>query len=87
MFGLGHASFEWLFSGAIIFVGLIVFFAKISRGHYFSTFCSACVWYFVYQMHGGSTQGVMSATWAALLFDAIGMPLLKLLGGRKNGTQ
>ena len=73
MLTLIHGSFEWLIAGGIVFIGLMVFMIKIA---------SACVWYFVYMMHRGSTQGIMSATFAALLFDMFGLPLLKLFAKR-----
>ena len=80
---LGHANFEWFFSGLIIFIGLMVFLGKLARGHIFSTLCSAAVWYFVYTLHGMSTQGIMSATFAAQLFDANGMPILSAVGRKQ----
>lgn len=77
MITLFHSSMEWIFSGAIIFIGIMVFLGKIARGHIFSTVCSVAVWIFVYKLHGMSTAGIMSATFAALLFDAFGIPILK----------
>lgn len=77
MFALGHASFEWLFSGAIVFLGLMVFLIKLNRGHILDCVVGACVWIFVYKIHGMSTTGIMSATFAALLFDLIGMRILR----------
>ena len=82
MLTLIHGSFEWLIAGGIVFIGLRVFMIKIARGHIMGTIASACVWYFVYMMHRGSTQGIMSATFAALLFDMFGLPLLKLFAKR-----
>ena len=78
MFALGHASFEWVFSGLIVFIGLMVFLVKLTRGHIDDCVVGAIVWYFVYSIHGMSTTGIMSATFAALLFDLVGMRLLRL---------
>ena len=78
MFALGHASFEWVFSGLIVFIGLMVFLVKLNRGHIIDCVIGLCVWAFVYKIHGMSTTGIMSATFAALLFDLVGMRLLRL---------
>ena len=75
---LMHSGFEWIFSGLIIFIGLMVFLIKLSRGHILDCIVGIAVWIFVYSIHGMSTQGIMSATFAALMFDMIGMRLLKL---------
>lgn len=74
-----HSDFMWILGGVIVFVGLMVFLAKIARGHIGSVIVSAIVWYFVYKIHGGTGQGIMTATLAALLFDMVGLPLLRLV--------
>ncbi len=78
MFAIAHGSFEWLFSGLIVFIGLMVFLVKLNRGHIFDCMVGVAVWFFVYSIHGMSTTGIMSATFAALLFDLVGMRLLRL---------
>ena len=77
MFTLFHGSFEWIMAGGIVFIGLMAFIIKFQRGHYLSCAISAAIWVFVFSMHKGSTAGIMTATFAALLFDIFGMPLLK----------
>lgn len=75
---LGHGDMTWLMSGAVVFIGLMVFLIKLVRGRIISVIASAIVWVFVYKIHSGSTAGIMTATLAALLFDVFGMPLLKV---------
>ena len=84
MFGLAHADFGWVIAGFVVFVGIMLFIAKIMRGHYLSAVLSTIIWIFVFKIHSGSTQGIMTATFAALLFDMIGFPLLKafIRGGK-----
>lgn len=76
-----HSGFEWIFSGLIVFVGLMVFLIKLTKGHLLDCAVGIAVWIFVYSIHGMSTQGIMSATFAALLFDAVGMRILRLTKG------
>lgn len=83
MFGLAHADFGWIIAGIVVFIGIMFFIAKIIRGQLISATLSMIVWIFVFSLHKGSTQGIMTATFAALLFDMIGVPILKLLIGRK----
>jgi hypothetical protein len=77
-----HSGFEWIFSGLVVFVGLMVFFIKLSRGKIMECASGLAVWWFVYSIHGMSTQGIMSATFAALLFDLVGWSILKLASRR-----
>jgi hypothetical protein len=77
MITLLHGSFEWVMAGAVVFIGLMAFIIKLRRGHYMSSVISAAIWFFVFSLHKGSTAGIMTATFAALLFDVFGMPLLK----------
>lgn len=79
---LGHGDFMWIIGGVVVFIGLMAFLVKLARGHIFSTIVSLIVWIFVYKLHGGSTAGIMTATMAALLFDLIGLPLLKAFSKR-----
>ena len=74
---LFHGDFAWLLAGIVIFVGLVVFLIKLVRGHIGSTLASLCVWVFVFSLHGGTGTGIMSATVAALLFDMMGIPIIK----------
>lgn len=85
MFSLLHADFGWVIAGLVVFVGIIVFIHNIMAGKMLRTMCSSLVWFFVFTIHSGSTQGIMTATFAALLFDTIGYPLLGALlrGGKK----
>lgn len=75
---LAHGNFDWLFAGGIVFIGAMVLFIKIARGHIFSSIISVAFWFMVFSLHNGSTVGIMTATWAALLFDFFGLPLIKL---------
>lgn len=79
MFGLAHADFGWIIAGVVVFVGIMFFIAKIVRGQILGATLSALVWFFVYSLHSGSTQGIMTATFAALLFDTFGLPLINVL--------
>ena len=82
MYGLLHASLDWLSAGIIVVFGLIVFLRKISNGDWLGVIFGGGVWFFVYTLHSGSTTGIMTATFAALLFDLVGMRLLGI-GGKK----
>lgn len=84
MYALIHSSGDWLFAGLIVFIGIVVFSTRIMNGHIVSSICSAAVWLFVYSLHSGSTQGIMTATFAALLFDIVGIPLITLFTRRKT---
>lgn len=75
---LAHSDFAWVLGGVVVFIGLMVFLIKLVRGHVTSTVLSAIVWFFVYSLHKGSNVGIMTATLAALLFDLIGLPIIKL---------
>lgn len=77
-----HGGFEWILAGIVVFLGLIVFGIKILRGNITGVLIGAAVWYFVYTIHHGSTAGIMTATFAALLFDLFGLPILKLFSKR-----
>ena len=83
MYFLAHGDYGWIMSGFVVFIGIMVFAIKFGRGQYVSLFLSACVWIFVFKIHSGSTQGIMTATFAALLFDLVGIPLFKLLTFRR----
>ena len=76
---LAHAGFEWVISGLIVFTGLMVFLAKLSRGYILDCILGIAVWVFVYRIHSGSTTGIMTATFAALLFDLVGLRILRRL--------
>lgn len=78
MFGLAHADFGWIIAGVVAFVGIMFFITKIVRGELLSAMLSGAVWFFVFSMHSGSTQGIMTATFAALLFDMVGLPIINL---------
>lgn len=72
-----HSGFEWVFSGFIVFIGLMIFLFKLRKGRMLDVIVGGTVWFFVYSIHGMSTTGIMSATFAALLFDLIGMRILR----------
>lgn len=80
---LAHAGFEWIIAGTIVFIGLMVFAINVRRGHIVSSLISLAVWVLVYKLHAGSTTGIMTATLAALLFDLIGMRILRLAARRE----
>lgn len=85
MYGLLHGSMDWIMAGAVVCLGLIVFLSKIPRGEFISLIIGACIWIFVYKIHGGiSTTSIMTATFAALLFDLVGLPILKMFCGGKK---
>lgn len=75
---LAHGDFAWVLGGIVAFVGIMVFLIKFARGDILGVVAGGAVWYFVYSLHAGSNSGIMTATLAALLFDFIGMPILKL---------
>lgn len=75
---LFHGDFAWLLGGVVVFAGLMVLLLKVVRGHALSVVLSVIVWIFVYKLHGGTGSGIMTATVAALLFDLLGLPLLRL---------
>lgn len=75
---LAHGDFAWILGGVVVFIGLMVFLIKLVRGHLLSTVLSLVIWLLVYSLHHGSNVGIMTATLAALLFDFIGYPLLRL---------
>ena len=79
---LFHGDFAWILGGLVGFVGLMLFLIKIARGQILSVILSVMVWIFVYKIHGGSNSGIMTATMIALLFDMIGIPLLRLFWRR-----
>jgi ABC-type Fe3+-siderophore transport system permease subunit len=59
-----HSGMEWLAAGIVGFVGLII---------------SCALWWIVMKIHGnGTAVGAMTATVIMLLFDLIGLPLIKL---------
>ena len=75
---LAHGDTTWLLAGIVGFFGLMIFLWRLKRGKLGSVVLSLCVWVFAYKIHGGSTNGVMTATVIALLFDLIGIPVLKM---------
>lgn len=78
MFGLMHSNMDWLFAGLIVVIGIIVMIIKIMRGHIGTAAAGLAVWVFVFWLHKGSTQGIMTATFAALLFDTVGIFIIHL---------
>ena len=76
---LAHGDFAWIIGGIVAFFGIMIFLAKLARGHIVDVVASGTVWYFVYSIHAGSNSGIMTATLAALLFDLIGMPILRMM--------
>ncbi len=75
---LAHGDFAWVLGGIVVFVGLMVFAIRLASGKLLGTALSLIVWFFVYSLHRGSNVGIMTATLAALLFDLIGLPILKM---------
>lgn len=77
MITLLHGSFEWIMAGIVVFAGIMVFLRHVAAGDWLNVFASGCVWFFVYKIHGGiSTNSIMTATFAAMLFDIFGLRLL-----------
>ncbi len=83
MFGLVHSNMDWLFAGLIVCIGIVVMLIKLARGQFISAFAGIAVWIFVFKLHSGSTTGIMTATFAALLFDTLGLPIIRFFGGKK----
>ncbi len=75
---LAHGDFAWVLGGVVVFVGLMVFAIRLASGKILGTALSLIVWFFVYSLHRGSNVGIMTATLAALLFDLIGLPILRM---------
>lgn len=66
-------------------LGLIVFLGKLVKGEFVSFILGGLVWAFVYKIHGSvSTTSIMSATFAALLFDLVGLRILGIMAGIKK---
>ncbi len=76
---LAHGNVEWIVAGFVVFIGLMIFIFKIIRFKVLDVLVGSTIWYFVYSLHSGSTAGIMTATLAALLFDLLGMPLIRLV--------
>lgn len=77
MYALLHSSMEWVGAGIIVWLGIMVFLWRVGQKQYIHVFASACVWIFVYKIHGAiSTASIMTATFAALLFDTFGLWIL-----------
>lgn len=76
---LAHGNVEWIVAGFVVFIGLMIFIFKIIRFKVVDVLVGSTIWYFVYSLHSGSTAGIMTATLAALLFDLLGMPLIRLV--------
>jgi 4-amino-4-deoxy-L-arabinose transferase-like glycosyltransferase len=78
MFGLAHASIEFLLAGGIVFIGLMALIIRLVLGQIGHVTASVIVWIFVYSIHGGKANvGIMTATFAALLFDLFGFAIIK----------
>lgn len=67
MFGLAHIDMAPLFYGVVLFIGLMVWIVKWSKGMYFSLAIDILVFWFVFSLHGGTMTGGMAATVAAIL--------------------
>lgn len=64
---LFHGSFEPLFYGLVIFLGLLSMVWKIKHGKWFAFFIEVLVFWLVFKLHGGTMNGGFAATVAALL--------------------
>lgn len=67
MFGLAHIDMAPMFYGLVLFIGLLVWVIKWSKGMFFSLFLDISVFFLVFKLHGGTMTGGMAATVAAIL--------------------
>ena len=77
-----HSGMEWILAGGVVFIGIMAMLYHVARGQIGTLLASLSVWALVFTIHGGTIQGSMTATFAALLFDLVGMPILRLMVGR-----
>ena len=72
-----HGSMEWMIAGGLAAIGLVIFGIKVINFNLKTIIVSTVVWYVTYKLHGNDTAvGAMTATFAVLLFDLIGLPIL-----------
>lgn len=62
-----HGSFEPLFYGVIIFLGIMSMVWKLRAGMWLGFFAEVFVFWLVFSLHGHSMNGGFAATVAALL--------------------
>lgn len=67
MYGLIHASFEPLFYGVVIFLGILSMILKFKHGMYLAFVCEVLVFWLVFTLHGETMTGGFAATVASLL--------------------
>ena len=74
MLTLLHGSFEPLFYGLIIFLGIFSMWYKVTHAKYAAFVIELVVFIIVFKLHGGTMAGGFAATVAALLAGVI-MPM------------
>ncbi|MEI6738661.1 MAG: hypothetical protein WCL29_09325 [Pseudomonadota bacterium] len=78
---LGHIDFAPILYGAVMFLGLLVMWWKLTSGRWLGLIIDIGVFALVFKLHGGTMAGGFSAMVAALLAGLI-FPML--LGGRSS---
>ncbi len=71
MLTLLHGSFEPLFYGLIIFLGIFSMWYKVTHAKYLAFVVELVVFIIVFKLHGGTMAGGFAATVAALLAGVI----------------
>ncbi|MDP2792916.1 MAG: hypothetical protein Q8O25_02355 [Sulfurisoma sp.] len=72
---LGHFDFGPLIYGVIMFLGILVMWWKLTRGHWLSLVIDIAVFALVFKLHGGTMAGGFAAMVAALLAGML-LPLM-----------
>lgn len=77
---IGHSSFGWMLAGIVVVIGIVATSMHFITGKTKNLVISILVWIFVFKLHGGkSTEGIMTATFATVLFDLIGLPFIYMM--------
>jgi len=71
MYTLLHGSLEPLIYGVVVFLGIALVWWKFTSGRIGSALIDVAVFWLVFEMHGGTMAGGMSAAVAALLAGLI----------------
>lgn len=75
--GLGTISAGPFLFGLFMAVGVLVLIYRIARFQIGHLTMSLIIWYALYNMHGGSTEGGLAVMMAAIILDIVAVPLLR----------
>ncbi len=73
--GLGTVSAAPFILGILMAAGVVALLYRIKRFEFGKLSMSLLIWYSLYSIHGGSTEGGMAVMIAALILDVIILPL------------